>query len=73
MSEGTRQYPTKEHWTRTSGLHWATALIAREHRAGDLEQYGEWLCPCRSCGAARTVLHEQTGGSRGEPAQRGAR
>ena len=30
-------------------LHWATIFIAREHRRGDLEDFGEWICPCRSC------------------------
>jgi len=60
MGEG-RQYPTKEHWSRTPGnIHWATALVARDHRDADLGRYGMWLCPCRSCTDVRRSmrLHE---------------
>lgn len=40
----------------TNGLHWATVIIARTHRAGDIGEHGEWLCLCRSCNMARRAL-----------------
>lgn len=69
-SEGTRQYPTKEHWSRTpEQLHWATVFVARDHRADDIEKLGEWLCECRSCANVRRSLHSLHSGSPGEPAR----
>jgi len=57
MTEGTRSYPHKEHWSRRpDGVHWATAYIASDHRKRDLEKLGEWLCPCRSCTDVRRAL-----------------
>lgn len=53
----------------TKSLHWATVIIARTHRAGDIAERGEWLCMCRSCGLCRRALvaesqAEAAGGAR---------
>jgi len=48
---------------KPSGLHWATIIIGRTHRAEDIQTFGEWTCPCRSCDACRRALRAEAGGA----------